>query len=145
VDALLAEPGDRRSCWQLAEAAAHATRRRLQALLAEHAWAWDAGLGTAQRFILGHLGDPGAVCLATTPMAATACARFWPWRHTAGLAELVPVDACRHTVITRSRRKLGVRGGASWRRASRPSLLNFMIADIRSSPTASASRRRSGS
>ena len=61
VDALLAEPGDRRSCWQLAEAAGHATPRRLQALLAEHAWDWKAGLGTAQRFILGHLGDPGAV------------------------------------------------------------------------------------
>lgn len=45
VDALLAEPGDRRSCWQLAE----------------HAWDWKAGLGAAQRFILGHLGDPGAV------------------------------------------------------------------------------------
>ncbi len=61
VDALLAEPGDRRSCWQLAEAAGHATPRRLQALLAEHAWDWKAGLGAAQRFILGHLGDPGAV------------------------------------------------------------------------------------
>jgi hypothetical protein len=58
VDALLAEPGDRRSCWQLAEAAGHATPRRLQALLAEHAWDWTAGLGVAQRFILGHLGDP---------------------------------------------------------------------------------------
>src|SRR5436189_224779 len=40
VDALLAGPGDRRSCWQLAEAAGDATPRRMQALLAEHAWDW---------------------------------------------------------------------------------------------------------
>jgi hypothetical protein len=38
LDALLAEPGDRRSCWQLAEAARHTSPRRMQALLAEHAW-----------------------------------------------------------------------------------------------------------
>jgi hypothetical protein len=31
--ALLAAPGDRRSCWQPAEAAGHATPRRMQALL----------------------------------------------------------------------------------------------------------------
>jgi hypothetical protein len=37
IGALLAEPGDRRSCWQLAEAAGHATPQRMQALLAEHA------------------------------------------------------------------------------------------------------------
>jgi DDE superfamily endonuclease len=61
VDALLTEPGDRRSCRQLAESAGHATPRRLQALLAEHAWDWKAALAAAQRFILGHLSDPGAV------------------------------------------------------------------------------------
>ena len=61
VDALLAEPGDRRSCWQLAEQAGHATPRRMQALLAEHAWDWKAALQGLQRFILAHLGDPGAV------------------------------------------------------------------------------------
>ena len=61
VRALLAEPGDRRSCWQLAEAAGHAAPRRPQALLAEHAWDCKAGLGAAQRFILVHLADPGAV------------------------------------------------------------------------------------
>ena len=61
VGALLAEPGDRRSCWQLAEAAGHATPRRMQALLAEHAWDWKAALKGLQRFILAHLGDPGAV------------------------------------------------------------------------------------
>jgi SRSO17 transposase len=61
LGALLAEPGDRRSCWQLAEAAGHASPRRLQALLAEHAWDWTAALGALQRFILAHLGDPGAV------------------------------------------------------------------------------------
>ena len=61
VGALLAEPGDRRSCWQLAEAAGHATPRRMQALLAEHAWDWTAALAALQRFILARLGDPGAI------------------------------------------------------------------------------------
>ena len=37
IGALLAEPGDRTSCWQLAERAGHATPRRMQALLAEYA------------------------------------------------------------------------------------------------------------
>jgi SRSO17 transposase len=61
VDALLAEPGERRSCWQLAEAAGYATPRRMQALLAEHAGDWQAALAGLQRFIVSHLGDPGAV------------------------------------------------------------------------------------
>jgi SRSO17 transposase len=61
VGALLAEPGDRRSCWQLAEAAGHATPRRMQALLAEHAWDWTAALAALQRFILAGLGDPEAI------------------------------------------------------------------------------------
>jgi len=33
----------------------------MQALLAEHAWDWKAALKGLQRFILAHLGDPGAV------------------------------------------------------------------------------------
>jgi SRSO17 transposase len=61
VDALLAEPGDRRSCWQLAERAGHATPRRMQALLAGHCWDWKAALGAVQLFILDHLGDAGAI------------------------------------------------------------------------------------
>jgi SRSO17 transposase len=61
IGAPLGEPGDRRSCWQLAEAAGHATPRRMQALLAEHAWNWKAALAALQRFILAHLGDPGAI------------------------------------------------------------------------------------
>jgi len=61
VGALLAEPGDRRSCWQLAEAAGHATPRRMQALLAEHRWDWRAALAALQRFIVGRLGDAGAI------------------------------------------------------------------------------------
>ncbi len=61
IGALLAEPGDRRSCWQLAEAAGHATPRQMQALLAEHAWDWRAALTALQRFLVDHLGDPGAV------------------------------------------------------------------------------------
>ena len=52
IGALLAERGDRKSCWQLAEAAGHATPRRMQALLAEHAWDWKAALAALQRFIL---------------------------------------------------------------------------------------------
>jgi len=61
VGALLAEAGDRRSCWQLAEAAGHASPRRMQALLGEYAWDWQAALTALQRFILDHLGDPEAV------------------------------------------------------------------------------------
>src|SRR6266702_6315871 len=61
IGALLAAPGERRSCWQLAEAAGHATPRRMQALLAEHRWDWKAALGALQRFILDHLADPQAV------------------------------------------------------------------------------------
>jgi hypothetical protein len=57
----VAEPGDRRSCWQLAEATVHTTPRRMQALLAERAWDWKAMLRAVQRFILAYLGDPGAV------------------------------------------------------------------------------------
>ena len=61
IGALLAEPGDRRSCWQLAEEAGHATPRRMQALLAEHAWDWKTALAALQRFILSHFADPLAV------------------------------------------------------------------------------------
>src|SRR6266404_5376835 len=52
---------DRRSCWQLAEQAGHATPRRMQALLAEHAWDWTAALAALQRFILARLGDGEAI------------------------------------------------------------------------------------
>src|SRR6266487_4098679 len=61
LGALLAVPGECRSCWQLAEAAGHATPRRMQALLAEHRWDWKAALRALQRFILDHLVDPQAV------------------------------------------------------------------------------------
>jgi len=61
IAALLVEPGNRKSCWHLAEAAGHATPRRMQALLGEHAWDWRAALTGLQRFILEHLGDPEAV------------------------------------------------------------------------------------
>ena len=61
IGALLAEPGDRRSCWQLAEAARHVTPRRMQAPLTEHAWDWTAALAALQRFILAHLADAGAI------------------------------------------------------------------------------------
>ena len=61
VGALLAESGDRKSCWQLAEAAGHATPRRMQALLAEHAWDWEAALAALQRFIAAHLGNAEAI------------------------------------------------------------------------------------
>jgi SRSO17 transposase len=61
IGALLTAPGERRSCWQLAEQAGYATPRRMQALLAEHRWDWKAALGALQRFILDHLADPQAV------------------------------------------------------------------------------------
>jgi SRSO17 transposase len=71
VDALLAEPGDRRSCWQLAEQAGHATPRRMQALLAEHAWDHAAALAGLQRFILAHLGDLDAILVLDETAEAT--------------------------------------------------------------------------
>jgi SRSO17 transposase len=61
IGALLAGAGDRRSCWQLAETAGHATPRWMQALLGEHAWDWKAALKALQCFILAHLGDPEAI------------------------------------------------------------------------------------
>ena len=61
ISALLAEPGDRKSCWQLAEEAGHRTPRRMQALLAEYRWDWKAALKALQRFVVTHLGDPEAV------------------------------------------------------------------------------------
>jgi hypothetical protein len=60
LDALLAEPDDRRSCWQLAEAAGDATPRRMQALLAGHAWDWKAA-AAPQGFVVANLGDPDAI------------------------------------------------------------------------------------
>ncbi len=61
IGALLAVAGDRKSCWRLGEQAGHATPRRMQALLGEYAWDWRAVLARLQRFILAHLGDPGAI------------------------------------------------------------------------------------
>src|SRR5262249_56299655 len=60
LGALLAAGGERRSCWQLAEAAGYATPRRIRALLAEHRWDWKAALRALQRFIVDHLADPQA-------------------------------------------------------------------------------------
>ena len=40
IGALLAGLGDRKSCWQLAEQAGHATPRRMQALLGSYRWDW---------------------------------------------------------------------------------------------------------
>jgi hypothetical protein len=59
IGAVVAVPGDRKWCGQLAEAAGHATPRRRQALLAGHAWDGKAALQALQRFIVDHLGDPG--------------------------------------------------------------------------------------
>ena len=61
IGALLSERGDRKSCWQLAEEAGHATPRRMQALLAEYAWDWKAALAALQRFITARLGDDEAI------------------------------------------------------------------------------------
>jgi hypothetical protein len=59
IGALSAEPGDRRSCWQLAEQAGHATPRRMQALLGEHAWDWKTALKGLQGFISRSSRRPG--------------------------------------------------------------------------------------
>ena len=56
ISALLTVPGERRSCWQLAEQAGQATPRRMQALLAGHIWDWQAARGALQRFIPGAPG-----------------------------------------------------------------------------------------
>jgi SRSO17 transposase len=61
IGALLPGRGDRKSCWQLAEEAGHATPRRMRALLAECAWDWKAALAALQRFITARLGDDEAV------------------------------------------------------------------------------------
>jgi SRSO17 transposase len=61
IGALLAEPGDRRSCWQLAGTAGHVTPRRMQALLAGHARDRAAALKALQRFILAHPGGAEAI------------------------------------------------------------------------------------
>ena len=61
IGALLSERGDRKSCWQLAEEAGHATPRRMQALLAEYAWDWKEALAGLRRFIVAHLGDDEAI------------------------------------------------------------------------------------
>src|SRR5271169_6572244 len=52
IGALLSERGDRKSCWQLAEEAGHATPRRMQALLAEYAWDWEEALAGLRRFVV---------------------------------------------------------------------------------------------
>ena len=61
IGGLLAVAGDRKSCWQLAEEAGHATPRRMQALPGEYAWDWKTALAGLQRFIVAHLGDPEAI------------------------------------------------------------------------------------
>jgi SRSO17 transposase len=80
IGALLWEPGDRRSCWQLAEAAGHAAPRRMQALLAGHRWDWAAALAALQRFIVGRLGDAGAI------LAIDETAELKKGDHTVGVA-----------------------------------------------------------
>ena len=77
ISALLAERGDRKSCWQLAEQAGYATPRRMQALLAEHAWDWKAALAALQRFILAHLGDPEAIVVLDETAELKRARRRW--------------------------------------------------------------------
>ena len=108
VGALLAERGDRKSCWQLAEVAGHATPRRMQALLAGHAWDWKAALAGLQRFILAHLGDPEAIVVLD---------------ETAELKKARPVPACSASIqaprggwrTARSRCSSATRAGAGMR------------------------------
>jgi SRSO17 transposase len=60
VAALLAGPGDHKSCWQLPRRPGMLRRGGCR-LLAEHAWDWRAALNALQRFILAHLGDAEAI------------------------------------------------------------------------------------
>jgi SRSO17 transposase len=60
VRALLRADG-RRSCWQLAESAGHASPRRLQALLADYVWEAQVLLERVRAFLLDALADPEAV------------------------------------------------------------------------------------
>ncbi|HXZ72777.1 MAG TPA: IS701 family transposase [Streptosporangiaceae bacterium] len=80
IGALLAEPGDRKSCWQLAETARHRSPRRMQALLAEYAWDWKAALAALQRFVVARLGDPEAI------IAIDETAELKKGDHTIGVA-----------------------------------------------------------
>jgi SRSO17 transposase len=60
VRALLRAEG-RRSCWQLAELAGHASPRRLQALLADYVWDAQVLLGRVRALLVDALADPEAV------------------------------------------------------------------------------------
>jgi SRSO17 transposase len=60
VRAVLRASG-RRSCWQLAESAGHASPRRLQALLADYVWEAQVLLERVRAFLLDALADPEAV------------------------------------------------------------------------------------
>jgi len=51
----------RRSCWQLAELAGHASPRRLQALLADYVWDAQVLAERVRAFLLDALADPEAV------------------------------------------------------------------------------------
>jgi hypothetical protein len=77
ISALLAERGDGKSCWQLAEQAGHVTPRRMQALLAGHAWDWKAALRALQRFILAYLGDPEAIVVLDATAELKGALRRW--------------------------------------------------------------------
>jgi SRSO17 transposase len=114
IGALLAEPGDRKSCWQLAERAGHATLRRMQALLAEYAWDWKAALAALQRFIVAHLGDPDAiVVLDETAELKKGTATAGVARQHAGITG--QVENCQTVVFAAyvTARALGSEGGCA--------------------------------
>ena len=80
LGALLAEPGARRSCWRLAEQAGHATPRRLQALLAEHAWDWRAPAPEDPGLVKVSVPEARRlVRLAATPMTGAARQLGYAW------------------------------------------------------------------
>ena len=64
----------------MAEQAGHATPRRMQALLAEHAWDWKAALKALQQFIVADLGDVEAVVVLdeTAELKKGAMTVGWP-------------------------------------------------------------------
>ena len=60
----LLAPLPRMNCWTIAEQAGDAAPDGMQHLLAQARWDADGVRDEVRSFIIGHLGDPGAVLVA---------------------------------------------------------------------------------
>jgi hypothetical protein len=63
----------RKKCWALAEHAGDASPDGMQHLLARAVWDADAVRDDVRALLVEHLGDPGAVLLATPPAGPRSC------------------------------------------------------------------------